>query len=207
MKTFLRCMTRIVLLIGVPLILFYAGTVTYVATHMNGTPDAVPADCGIVFGTAVWPVYDKKGSIVATAAGPGMTRRVTAAVELFQQGRLHRVFMTGGKGDGNQRSEAGVMKELGITLGIPAERITVEDRARSTWENILNTRPLTTGCTSVVGISDGYHLARIALIAHMQGWELPTYPATVKPNWLFNARNQLREAAGIDLLVLTMLSR
>ncbi len=186
--------------------LFYACTVYYVVDHMGGSA-TFPADCGIVFGTAVWPVFDKEGDIVNSTAGPGIRRRVSAAAELIKKGSLHRLFLTGGKGEGIQKSEGTVMREYALKLGIPAEKITIEDEARSTWENLENTRPLTSDCSSFVAISDSYHLARIALQAHAQGWEVQTYPAAPVPSRAFTVQSVLREAVGIDYLVFTSLSR
>ena len=171
---------------------------------MNGS-GAQSADCGVVFGTAVRPVYDEQGRITAVTAGPGIARRVRTAVALYEQERLHRIFVTGGKGEGSRDSEAAVMKKLAVSLGVPETRITMEDQSRSTWENELNTRPLTLDCQSILAISDGYHLARIALIAHLQRWNVSTYPAEKKPPVVFTMENWLREAAGIDLLVVLRL--
>ena len=196
---------RLAFLMAIPVVIIYVGTVIYVVSQEQGSPAAVPADCGIVFGTAVWPVYDREGTIIRSVAGPGMTRRISTAADLYRKGSLHRLFVTGGVGDPKLTSEAQVMKNLASSLGVPAERITVEDRARSTWENLLYTHPLTSDCTSVVAISDAYHLARIAFIARMQGWNLPTYPADQRPPLLFFVQSLLREAAGIDLLVLVEL--
>ncbi|MSR86939.1 YdcF family protein [Candidatus Peribacteria bacterium] len=190
----------------VPLIAVYGATVVYVYTGMDGTA-VFPVECGIVFGTAVWPVYNTAGEVATSVAGPGIKRRVSAAAELLKQGNIRRIFVTGGKGEGNRKSEGQVMREYAISIGVPKDVIAVEDRARSTWENLENTRPLTGGCTSVVAISDAYHLARIRLQARLQGWDLQTYPAQDPESLLFTARNLLREAAGIDSLVLPSLSR
>ena len=207
MKHFLlRWIRRVLLVVFLPAVLFYACTLSYVYDHMDGNA-VLPADCGIVFGTAVWPVYNASGEITTSAAGPGIERRVTAAVDLVKKGSVHRLILSGGKGEGNQKSEAEVMRSVAIERGISSGVITVEDRSRSTWENLLYSRPLTSRCSSVVAISDSYHLARIALQAHMQGFALTTYPARTRPSQLFLLKSSLREAAGIDLLVFSSLSR
>lgn len=195
-----------VLIIGLPLAVFYLMTVLYVAERMGGTGEQY-ADCGIVFGAAVHPIRNGSGSVTGLTAGPGIARRVSTAAELFDQGRLHRLFFTGGRGEGNSKSEARVMQQYAVSLGVPAGRITLEENSRSTWENLLYTRSLTEDCRSTLAISDGYHLARIRLIAGIQGWDLPTYPADHPPSILFTARSLLREAIGVDLLVFSGLSR
>ncbi len=184
--------------------LFYASTVLYVVQQMDGNA-VFPADCAIVFGAAVRPVFDAEGRVVSVTTGPGIYRRVATAVELLRQGRVERLFLSGGKGEGNQKSEAQVMRDVALSLGAAGDSLTLEDQSRSTWENLQNTRSLTSDCKSIVGISDGYHLARINLYARVQGWEVQTYPADIQPDKAFTLRSLLREAIGIDLLVLARL--
>lgn len=203
----LHTLRVLVLSFGLLIAVFYVTTILYVAHGMEGTGEDA-ADCGIVFGAAARPVRDGDGNVTDLAAGPGIARRVSAAALLFAQGKLRRLYFTGGSGEKNATSEAQVMKEFAMAIGIPAQSITLEERSRSTWENLLFTRPLTENCHSVIAISDGYHLARIGLIAHIQGWRrMQAYPAENPPNLLFIAKNMLREAVGVDLLVLSLLSR
>ncbi len=205
MKKLSFIIIRILLLIAFPAMLFYACTVIYVYERMDGNA-VFPVDCAIVFGTAVWPVFDRYGLVIASVPGPGIARRVSTAAHLLEEGSVRHLYLSGGKGEGNRQSEAEVMGEYAQSLGVPKSSITVEDRSRSTWENLQNTRPLTSRCDSVVAISDSYHLARIGLYAQVQGWpQVQTYPADRKPDLLFRAQNLLREAVGIDLLVLTRL--
>ena len=206
LQLLLRRLLKIIVIVVLPLAILYATTVLYIAQRMDGT-GTLTADCAIVFGAAVRPVYGDGGAIVSFAARPGIARRVATAAKLFEQGRVHRLFFSGGRGEGNAVSEARVMKDYAVSLGIPAERITLEERSTSTWENLLYTRPLTEDCHGILAISDAYHLARIRLIAHMQGWDLPTLPAEPRPQMLFIAKNLLREAIGVDLLVLIGVSR
>jgi len=184
--------------------MFYFTTVLYVVQRMGGT-GVETADCAIVFGAAVRPIWNSAGDVIDLTAGPGIARRVSTAAELLNAGRLHRLFFSGGRGVGNTKSEAQAMREYAVSIGIPPQRITLEERSNSTWENLLYTRALTEDCRSVLAISDGFHLARIRMIAHIQRWDLPTYPVDHPPTLLFTARNLLREAIGVDLLVLMQL--
>jgi len=148
-----------------------------------------PVDCGIVFGAAV-----RRGG----EPGPGITRRVATAADLYHKKYIKTLILTGGRGEPEQVSEAEVMKNLALQLGVTERDIITEDQSNSTWENILYTTPLISDCTSLVGISDRYHLARIKLIAHQQGWtDLHTYPADVLSTRDFEIRSVLREGVGI----------
>jgi uncharacterized SAM-binding protein YcdF (DUF218 family) len=186
---------------------FFAGAALYgwvllIVIHGFAGSATLPADCAIVFGTAVHPVYDEEGDIVDSRAGPGINRRVTTAARLFTQGKLKKLFLTGGKGEGSAQSEAEVMRDVALERGVPASAIVIEQQATSTIENIEFTRPLTSGCHDVVGISDAYHLARIEFIAKTQDWNLPTIPAEGYVGEAFTVRSSLREAAAIIYLAI-----
>lgn len=144
--------------------------------------------CALVFGAAV-----HRGS----TAGPGITRRVETAAELYHQGSFKTIILTGGKGSEKQDSEAEVMKKVAMRLGIDSESIILEDKAKSTWENLSFSKELVGECSKVIGISDRYHLSRIKYLAELQEWgNLRTLPATRVPPLHFELRAVTREALG-----------
>lgn len=162
--------------------------------HGSGSP---PADCAIVFGAGVQPLRNASGAVIGSTAGPGILRRTETAARLYKDGQIHTLYLSGGKGEGMLRSEAAVMKSVALRAGVRAGDIVLEDHSRSTRENLLNTRPLTQGCKSVLAISDGYHLSRIRFLAWQQGWNLQTYPADEAPVETFLAWSIGREVLGI----------
>jgi uncharacterized SAM-binding protein YcdF (DUF218 family) len=151
----------------------------------------LPSDCALVFGAAV----HKKSS-----AGPGISRRVETAVNLYLEEQIQKLVFTGGKGSSTQESEAYVMKSYAQSLGVNSDDIVLEENALSTWQNILYSKPILDkmGCESVIGISDRYHLARIEYLSFLQGWgNLRTLPAERRANALFEFRAVVRETFGI----------
>lgn len=161
----------------------------FVVAQFSGDEVQYPVDCAVVFGAAV-----HKGSV----PGPGITRRVEAVANLYNEGHVETIFLTGGKGSELLESEAAVMQKVAMRLGVDPADIVLEDKARSTWQNLQFTGPLAADCGTIVGISDRYHLARIAFLADMQGWEnLRTLPASRVANPLFEARAVARESVGI----------
>lgn len=152
--------------------------------HFDGTA-ALPADCGIVFGAAVYG---------QNLPGPAISRRIEAAAALYREGKIQRLIVSGGKGIGVRESEAQVMRTLAQQLGVEHSDIAVEDQSHSTWENIQYVRDLTRDCASVVGISDQYHLARIELLSWRQGWSaLQTVPAIDRPPEESERKSVMRE--------------
>ncbi|MDD4287708.1 MAG: YdcF family protein [Candidatus Peribacteraceae bacterium] len=203
LKRFLKWLTAAIIL--VPLLV--AGTLTLIViSHFDGTAHLEEQEgggvaqnhsqgsgsrqvCGIVFGAAV-----HKGSL----PGPGITRRVKTAARLYQEGLLQHIILTGGKGEPGVASEAEVMRDVALDGGIAAGDLTLENKARSTWENLLYSRPLTGSCTTVIGISDRYHLARITYLASQQGWEdIRTLPSDWDSTWPFEMKSIGREVVAL----------
>ncbi|PIR53779.1 hypothetical protein COU75_04340 [Candidatus Peregrinibacteria bacterium CG10_big_fil_rev_8_21_14_0_10_42_8] len=159
--------------------------VGYIVSQFDGNSD-FPAECALVFGASVHGIG---------TAGPGITRRVTTAADLYQSGGIQKIFLSGGKGDEHKESEAHVMRKVALLHGVDPEDIFLEEMATSTIENILYTTPLLKDCDSVVGISDRYHLARIRFLADMYNLELSTHPAEHLPTRAFETKAILREVA------------
>lgn len=165
-----------------------ASALGVIVSQFDGT-GAVPAECAVVFGAAV---------VGMDRPGPAMTRRIATAAELYRQGLVDRLFLTGGRGgNGLGESEAEVMRREAVAQNVRAEDIVLEELSRSTLENLRFTRNLTSDCSSVIGISDAFHLARIKLLASQIGWNsLQTYPTRGRPPAYLEDRSIIREMLG-----------
>jgi len=195
MKPFLLVKRLSVITLALCMAMFLAGTMVMTALAlvvvMSFSGNAVfPTECAIVFGAAV-----HKNS----TPGPGIRRRVRTATDLYNEGKIEKLYFSGGFGSTFQaKSEAMVMKEVALEAGVPEKDIFIEEQATSTWENIEYTAPMMQNCTSVVGISDRYHLARIKLIAHKQGWgSLQIHPAAWVSSLPFEMWSTARETLGL----------
>ncbi|TSC79644.1 MAG: hypothetical protein G01um101425_575 [Candidatus Peregrinibacteria bacterium Gr01-1014_25] len=161
-----------------------AATIIIAGIEGSGT---LPADCALVFGSALL----KSGE-----PGPGLQRRIATAARLWNEKQVRTLVVTGGRPDGAAISEAEAMAERLHARQVPAGAIRTEMAARSTWENLVLSKPLLQDCESVIAVSDGYHLARIRLLAWRQGWgSLPTYPADDPSPVASHLRNIARETA------------
>ena len=186
LRWLIRWLLRL-LSVGVGALLLLMVHITY--QFGGGDSSTLPVDCVIVFGAAVH---------YGNEAGPGIYRRVETAANLYHEGNVHTIFLTGGKGSEKQDSEALVMQRLAMRMGVDPDDLVLEDKATSTWENLLYTRGLVEECSSIVGISDRYHLARIQYLAALQGWgDFRTLPATTIPPFQFEVRAVAREAFGL----------
>jgi uncharacterized SAM-binding protein YcdF (DUF218 family) len=140
------------------------------------------ADAAIVLGAAAW---GKKPS-------PVLRERINHALTLYRQGYCRFIIFTGGAGAPGEPGESLIARSYAIQQGIPARAIIVENRSRTTWQNINNTAALIsgTGIRTCYLVSDPYHLKRASVIASHLG--LTVYPAAT-PTSLFKSTKVRRD--------------
>ena len=127
------------------------------------------ADALVVLGARVMPGGVPSGALLA---------RVEKAVELYQRGMAPRLVFSGGIGV-NPPSEAQVMREQAVRLGVPAEACVLEEQSHSTEQNARFSAELLRGlgARSVVVVSDPYHLLRARQYFRLNGLDVATSPA------------------------------
>lgn len=121
------------------------------------------ADAAVVLGAAVW---------ARGRPSPVLARRTRAAGRLYQQRRVRWVGTTGGTGR-NPPTEGEAAGKLLVNEGlVDVDHVVVENRSRTTFENLAYLRPslLARGVRSIFVVSDGYHLARAVRMARDLGF-------------------------------------
>ena len=145
----------------------------------------------IVLGAKVWD------------SGPSVSLwdRIYAAADYLKANPEDTVIVSGGQGLDEPISEALCMKYELEALGIEPERIILEDKATSTWENLNYSLDLIEEMTGQrpkkIGVlSSEYHLFRASLFARECGVEFVGIPA--KTSRLPQKINHfMREVAGV----------
>ncbi len=137
------------------------------------------------------------------ADGPSVSlqNRIDAAYDYLSKNPDVIAIVSGGKGVDEPMTEAKCMYDHLVAMGISPERIWLEDKATSTWENLnfslalieekVGARPQKLGV-----LSSEYHLFRASLFAKRCGVEFVGVPAaTSLPSVKLN--HFLREIAGV----------
>ena len=103
-------------------------------------------------------------------AGPRLKRRVARGAALFHDGAAPWLLLSGGTA-GAPPAEADVMRTLALEAGVPADRVLLEDRSRTTWENAFFTARLMAerDLTSALLVTDRLHLPRARLTFRRAG--------------------------------------
>lgn len=167
-RTWKRLVVRLVLLGGALLVLYVLITFVQVwwASNHDGARDA---DVVVVLGAAQ---YDGRPS-------PVFEERLEHAFEIYDEGRVSKVMVTGGKQEADRFTEATAGATYLHNAGVPDDDIIREDQGANTWEQlaaaawILREQDL----TDVVLVTDGYHALRVDAIADELGLDASVSPS------------------------------
>ncbi|MDR1306766.1 MAG: YdcF family protein [Treponema sp.] len=100
-----------------------------------------------------------------------LLQRLNAAIGYLKKNTNTDVIVSGGKGSRETVTEAEVMSKLLQNNGIEINRIILEDRSTSTYENLLYSGNLIDINKKVVIVSSGFHLFRAKNIAKKIGYK------------------------------------
>ncbi|MDO4168673.1 MAG: YdcF family protein [Lachnospiraceae bacterium] len=132
-------------------------------------------------------VYENKKCDVAIVLGAAANdtgvsevykQRLNHVVELYQEGDIDKIIVTGGKGNGNHFTDAYMAKKYLESMGIPTDSILEEDKSTITQENLENAQKIMeeNGYKSALIVSDPLHMKRSMLLANDLGIEAFSSP-------------------------------
>ena len=145
----------------------------------------VKADAAIVLGAAVW------GGEVS----PVFRERINHAIELYRNGKVRKIILTGGQGNRRELTEAAAARAYAVKKGVPEGDILVEDKSHTTYENVLNAKQLAdaNGLKKVLIVSDPMHMKRAITMAEDIGLE--AYPSPTPTTKYQGLRSQMGSLA------------
>ncbi|MBP3963409.1 YdcF family protein [Paenibacillus lignilyticus] len=150
-------------------------------------PKPVPkADAAVILGAALW----------SDQPSPGLRERLDLGLQLYKQGNVKYFILSGGHDhNGSTLSEAEGMRNYLVSKGVPAERMVLEEDSRSTYENLLFSKPLAKkrGWEKLLIVSHDFHAPRAADIASYLDYPAATTALGLKSQVLSVAFNQSRE--------------
>ncbi len=102
-----------------------------------------------------------------------LKRRLDAAKNLLESDSGLVCVVSGGKGTGEDISEAQCMKEYLVSCGIDEDRVIMEDRSTTTYENLKFTRDILDERglgRDIIIATDAFHEYRASLLAKKLGY-------------------------------------
>ena len=122
------------------------------------------ADMAVVLGNRV----DADGSL-----SPVLQGRVDRALDLYRQGKVTRIMVSGGMGlQAGHYPEGKAMKEYLAAHGVPADRIIEDNHGENTYLTAKDLLPVADSLNihSVIAVSSFYHLTRTKYIIRKEGF-------------------------------------
>ncbi len=91
--------------------------------------------------------------------------RVKKAVEVWKNRECDYVIFSGGK-TGSEKSEAEVMRDIAIELGLPEDAVILEDKSKNTVENAVYVKKIVDRIEPdvIFVVTSPYHLPRTKII-------------------------------------------
>lgn len=151
------------LLVGYVLVTFVQ---VWWASNRDGVRDA---DVVVVLGAAQ---YDGRPSGV-------LQGRLDHALELYQDGMVDRIMVTGGAQEGDRFTEAAAGASYLLEHGVPDSDILREVQGTNTWESLAASARILRemDLVDVVLVTDGYHALRVRAIADELGLNASVSPS------------------------------
>jgi uncharacterized SAM-binding protein YcdF (DUF218 family) len=132
--------------------------------------------------------------------GPSLilSERITAAHRYLTDNPDKICILSGGKGNDEPLSEAQCMFNCLVDMGIEPERLIVEDKSTSTYENLLFSSKIISEkglCERITVITNDFHMCRAMLISKKLNLDAYRFPAPT--NIIFYPTYFVREICGL----------
>jgi uncharacterized SAM-binding protein YcdF (DUF218 family) len=179
-------MRRVLLGLLVLVLAYFAVTTVLVARSM-GRDERPRVDAIVVLGAAQ---YDGRPSAIYRA-------RLEHALDLYTGGVAPLLVFTGGKHKADRFTEGGSGARWAMERGVPEEAVLVEERSRTTYQNLAGAKRLLARRTlpgarpRIVIVSDPFHMFRAVKQAADLG--LDAYPSPTRTSPLSASRLKLTE--------------
>ncbi|MGF6950723.1 uncharacterized SAM-binding protein YcdF (DUF218 family) [Neobacillus sp. B4I6] len=179
---------RVLLLLGVfaALGLIYIGILQIKISQYSHKEVPKTADYLIVLGARV------KGTVPSLA----FASRINTAAKYLKKNKDTLVIASGGKGPGEDISEAESIRRELVNQGINETRIILEDQSTDTYENInFSKKLIPEGAKIGLVVTNNFHLYRAVSIARNYGLQVQGLPAETP--WIAVVKSYSREYLAI----------
>lgn len=122
---------------------------------------------------------------------PLLAARINRGIEVYRRNPGSKIIMSGGQGPGEEIPEAVAMAKYAEEKGIPKQDIIVEDKSKTTRENLIFSHKLMKPNSRFAIVTNSYHVYRALVLAKRLGLQCIGYGAKTK--WYFTLNAFVRE--------------
>ncbi|MCW8409959.1 YdcF family protein [Legionella sp. PATHC035] len=121
----------------------------------------------------------------ANTYNPCLVARVQHAVDLYKARYAPKLLFSGGNDKEDGTNEAQTMKEIALSLGVPAKDILLESASTSTYENLLFSQPIVQAhhLKTIILVTEPFHAPRALLVAKKFHLDAVSSPAVNSICW------------------------
>ena len=122
---------------------------------------------------------------------PLLAARINRGIEVYRRNPGSKIIMSGGQGPGEEIPEAVAMAKYAEEKGISKQDIIVEDKSKTTRENLIFSHRLMKPGSRFAIVTNSYHVYRALVLAKRLGLQCIGYGAKTK--WYFTLNAFVRE--------------
>ncbi|TSO26693.1 YdcF family protein [Lactobacillus sp. LL6] len=122
---------------------------------------------------------------------PLLGARIKRGIEIMKKNPGSKLIMSGGQGNNESIPEGVAMAKFAEKLGVPKNKIIIEDKSKTTYENIMFSHKLMGPNSKFCLVTNSYHVYRALVLAKNQGFKCIGYGAKTK--WYFTLNAFIRE--------------
>ena len=130
---------------------------------------------------------------------PLLASRINRGIEIYHKNPDSKLIMSGGQGPDEEIPESHAMAAYAEEHGVPKSDIIIEDRSKTTNQNLKFSHQLMKPNSTFCIVNNSYHVNRALVLAKRQGLQCIGYGAKTK--WYFTLNAFIREF--IAYLVIT----
>lgn len=137
--------------------------------------------------------------LLGKKVAPLLASRINRGIEIYHKNPDSKLIMSGGQGPDEEIPESHAMAAYAEEHGVPKSDIIIEDRSKTTNQNLKFSHQLMKPNSTFCIVTNSYHVYRALVLAKRQGLQCIGYGAKTK--WYFTLNAFIREF--IAYLVIT----
>lgn len=131
------------------------------------------------------------GLLHGDQVSPLLAARINRGIEIMKENPGSKLIMSGGQGGNETIPEGVAMAKYAEKSGISKDKIIIENKSKTTYENIMFSHKLMGPNSKFCLVTNSYHVYRALVLAKNQGLKCIGYGAKTK--WYFTLNAFIRE--------------
>ena len=129
--------------------------------------------------------------LIGKKVTPLLASRINRGIQIYHRNPGSKLIMSGGQGSDEEIPESHAMAKYAEEQGVPQSDIIIEDKSKTTNENLRFSHNLMKPDSTFCLVTSSYHVYRALVLAKRQGLQCVGYGAKTK--WYFTLNAFIRE--------------